>query len=193
MHFISNFVDAQPADPAPVHSNSAFVFSGRLVREKGPAMLARSARDENVEAVFIGDGECHEEVLRANPEATITGWLPYQEGLQHLRSARALVFPSRWYEAQPLVILESAANGIPAIVPNTSAARDMVEDGVTGLWFEGGNEKDLSAKIAMLKDPDLASRLGIAAYRKFWAAPPTLDWHVGQLESAYTEALSSLN
>jgi glycosyltransferase involved in cell wall biosynthesis len=193
IHFISNFVDAQPCEPAAVSVNQAFVFSGRLVREKGPVMFAECARRAGVYAVFVGDGECREEVLHANPDAIITGWRPYQDGLRELRSARALVLPSRWYEAQPLVVLESAANGIPAIVPDTSAARDMVENGVTGLWFKGGSVKDLSAKITMLTDPIFASKLGTAAYRKFWSAPPTLDWHVSQLESAYRAALSSFN
>ena len=193
LHFISNFVDAAPAGPVPVHMNRSFVFSGRLVREKGPILFARCARRNDVEAVFIGDGECRDDVLQANPEAVVTGWLPQHEVLQHLRRARALVFPSRWYEAQPLVILEAAANGIPAIVPDTSAARDMVEDGATGLWFRGTSEDDLAAKIRMLKDPDLALRLGTAAYRRFWAEPPTLEWHVTQLEAAYRDALSCFN
>ena len=189
VEFISNFVDAVERPAAPVESNTKFVFSGRLVREKAPALFAQCAAEMNLEAVFIGEGECREEVLRAYPSASITGWLPYQQTIDTLRSARALVFPSLWYEGQPLVILEAAANGIPAIVADTSAARDMVVDGVTGLWFRSGDAADLKRKLAALQDARYAASLGKAAYARYWADPPTLDAHVTKLEAVYRKLL----
>ena len=40
--------------------------------------------------------------------------------------------------------------GIPAIVPDTCAAREQVVDCVTGLWFRGGNSDDLQQKMEYL-------------------------------------------
>ena len=102
-----------------------------------------------------------------------------------------LVLPSLWFEAQGLVVAEAAAMGIPSIVPDTSGARDWVDDGIDGFWFRGGDADDLSRQILrLLREPALAGRLGRAAYERFWAAPPTLDQHLGELERIYGDMLA---
>ncbi len=47
-------------------------------------------------------------------------------------------------------IIEYMACGIPAIITDIGAAREIVEDGKTGLLFEAGNTNDLSNKIELL-------------------------------------------
>jgi glycosyltransferase involved in cell wall biosynthesis len=111
-----------------------------------------------------------------------------------MRRARVLVFPSLWYETQGLVVAESAAMGVPSIVPDGSAARDFVTDGVTGLWFASGNADDLRTQIArVMTTPGLAGRMGRDAYRGFWAEPPTLDSHLARLEDVYASILARRN
>ena len=189
VRFISNFVDMPRNEPAAVQDNTAFVFSGRLVPEKGPVLFAGAARQASVPAVFIGEGESRAAVLAANPGARLEGWLSYADGIARLRSARALVVPSLWLEAQPLVILEAAANGIPVIVPDRCAARDLVENEVTGLWFKTGDQEDLRQKIETLRNSQLAAQMGAAAYDRYWSAPPTLDVHLDKLEALYCDIL----
>jgi glycosyltransferase involved in cell wall biosynthesis len=189
VRFISNFVDMARSEPTPVDRNSAFVFSGRLVPEKGPVLFAEAARQANVPAVFIGEGGSRDAVAAANTNAELKGWLSYEGGIEQLRKARALVVPSLWLEAQPLVILEAAANGIPVILADRCAARNLVEDGVTGLWFSTGDLDDLRKKIEALKDGRFAQRLGAAAYERYWAAPPTLEAHLDKLEELYCDVL----
>ncbi len=186
---VPNFVDVDKPEPAPVAENSRFIFSGRLVPEKGPLLAAEAAAEAGAQLTLIGDGEQREAIARRFPEVRMLGWLDHAEGLEALRGARALVLPSLWLEVQPLVVLEAAANGIPVILPDTSAARDLVEDGVTGLWFRMGDARDLAHKMALLGDPEYARRLGQAAYDRYWAAPPTLDLHLQRLEAVYHEAL----
>jgi glycosyltransferase involved in cell wall biosynthesis len=107
-----------------------------------------------------------------------------------LRKSRALVFPSLWYETLGLVVLEAAAHGIPSIVPDFSAAREIVEDGVTGFHFKGGDESDLRSKMRKLQDPEVAARLGRAAYDHFWASPfSSLDAHISSLQEIYENML----
>jgi len=55
-----------------------------------------------------------------------------------------------------LVVLEAAALGVPAIVADTSAARDLVRDGHTGLWFKGGDALSLRAAMQRLMVTQLA-------------------------------------
>jgi glycosyltransferase involved in cell wall biosynthesis len=190
VRFVPNFVDMEKPQPAPVGRNQGFAFSGRLVAEKGPCLAATAARLAGASITFIGDGEQRDAVSSINPASRILGWLPHVEAVNALRAARALVFPSLWLEVQPLVILEAAANGIPVIIPDCSAARDLVEDKVTGLWFRMGDAKDLAEKLKLLEDPILASKLGSASYERYWSSPPTLARHIEKLEALYHDILA---
>ena len=102
-----------------------------------------------------------------------------------------LVFPSLWYETQGLVVLEAAAKGVPAIVSDGCAARDLIVHGETGLLFRNGDVADLCQKIMMLKDPKLAEYLGRQAYERYWANPYTIDYHIKGLESVYMKLISN--
>lgn len=129
------------------------------------------------------------DIQRCNEKARFTGWLPRSEALNWLRRARALVLPSLWYETQGLVVLEAAALGVPAIVPDTSAARDLVNDGHSGLWFKGGDAESLRAAMRRLMVTQVAQDMGRAAYEHYWQDAPTIDRHISKLERAYLEIL----
>jgi glycosyltransferase involved in cell wall biosynthesis len=162
-----------------------------LTPEKGVYLFAEACRRAGVRPVYVGDGECCAQLERKFPEAVCTGWRAEAEVREIMMTARAVVLPSLWYETQGLVVLEAAAIGIPAIVAETSAARDYVIDGATGLWFKGGNAEDLTSKISLLKDSAAAHRMGRSAYDRFWSNPPTMERHVEGLERAYACMLHS--
>ena len=62
-------------------------------------------------------------------------------------------------------------------------------DGETGLWFRGGDAGDLTLKLRRLAaDDELTSRLGQAAYARFWSESWDLDTHLDRLEAVYAEA-----
>jgi glycosyltransferase involved in cell wall biosynthesis len=185
IHQIVNPVFVDKTEPVPVAGNDTFLFVGRLTPEKGVFLFAEAARLAGVTPHFVGDGECRDELVRRFPDATVTGWLGAGELEACMRRARALVLPSLWYETQGLVVAEAAARGIPAIVPENSAAAEAVLDGRTGLCFARGSAPDLATKMMRLKNPDLARTLGREAYRQFWEDPPTLDRHLDRLEPLY--------
>ena len=109
-----------------------------------------------------------------------------------MRGARALVFPSLWYEGQPLTILEAKALGLPIIVADSCAGSDEVENGVTGLWFKSGDVDDLARALAELRDDDArVTAMSHAAYRAYWDEPKTLDRHVDGLLSIYHSMLDA--
>ena len=110
--------------------------------------------------------------------------------MHHLRRSRALIFPSLWYETLGLVVLEAASQGIPSVVPHNSAAAEIVTHGVTGLHFRTGDEVDLRAQLRRLRDPELARRLGRAAYEQFWSSEyASPDAHISSLEHVYATTL----
>ena len=57
-------------------------------------------------------------------------------------------------------------------------------DGVTGLYFRSGNEANLREKIDIMKDPEVAGRMGKAAHKRFWTPPGFgIELHRRRLES----------
>lgn len=190
VHRLSNFTDVVRRERVDAAANSPFVFSGRLVKEKGPAIFAQAARAARVPALFLGEGECRDAIIQAMPQAVISGWLLPDQSLQQLRRARALVFPSLWYEAQPLIILEALAQGIPCVVSETSAAREMIIPGRTGLLFRTGDVADLQDKLAQLHDDELVDRLSRNAYEEYWKSPRTLESHLDGLTDIYHTMLT---
>ena len=86
-------------------------------------------------ATFVGDGPEAEAIHSANPDAEITGWLTPDEVQAHLARARALVFPSLWFEGQPLVPIEALVRGLPVVCGAWSAAAEVVRDGENGVIY----------------------------------------------------------
>ena len=64
----------------------------------------------------------------------VLGELGHDDKVELLRKARAFVFPIEWEEPFGLVMAEALACGTPVVATPRGAARDIVEDGVTG-WL----------------------------------------------------------
>jgi len=190
LHEVSNPVDVADLGPKSEPASGDFVFVGRIAREKGPLLFAEAARRAGVEPVFVGDGPIAGELAAAYPEARLLGWKPKAEVLALMRAARALVFPSLWYEGQPLTVMEAKAMGTPVAVSDGCAGREEIEDGVAGLWFGNGEPEALASALVRLKDDSLAARLSNGAYRSYWTNPPTLGRHVAAILEVYHQALS---
>jgi glycosyltransferase involved in cell wall biosynthesis len=127
--------------------NDTFVFVGRLSPEKGGLLFAKAAREVGVKAVFVGDGPQAEEIMSANPDATVTGWVSPPEVQGYLAKARALIFPSLWYECQPLVTIEALVRGVPVVCGSWSAASEVVEDGVNGVIHDDNSVSTLAKSL----------------------------------------------
>ncbi len=189
VHHVRNMIEITRDEPVEPHANKPFVMVGRLSREKGPHLLAAIAHRTGWPVRFIGEGDSAGEVRRLSPSSTMTGWVPRDLVREELSGARALIFPSLWYETEGLVVLEAAAMGVPAVVADSCAARDLVIDGETGLYFRGGDETALQTTMARLQDDQLVRRLGQAAYLNYWKQPRSLENHVADLEEVYAQVL----
>ncbi len=188
---VANPVDVEPLGHKADAASGDFIFVGRLSPEKGPALFAEAARRLGRKAVFVGDGPLRPELAARYPEAVFVGWQDPAGVKQRLRGARALVFPSVWYEGQPLTVLESLAMGTPVIVSDICAAREAVQDGITGLRFRNGDAEALASAMSSLADDAIARRMSHAAYESFWSDPLTLDRHLDGLEGVYRAVLAT--
>jgi glycosyltransferase involved in cell wall biosynthesis len=182
---VPNPVDVVKGQPVAVRDNPGFVFIGRFTTEKRCALFARAALQAGVPATFLGEGPEERTIRAVNPAARILPWGSAEKVEQVLSTARALVFPSVWYETSGLVVAEALARGVPVIVASATAARDLVRDGVNGLLCEPGSLEGLVAGLRRLQDDDCAALMGENAFAMYWANPLSRSAHVDQLLGAY--------
>ena len=188
IHRVSNPVEAEPLGHKDDPREGDFLFVGRLSAEKGAFLFAEAARRAGVTPVFIGDGPVAEELRARFPQARLLGWRSPAEVRAAMRAARALVFPSLWYETFGLTALEAKAMGTPVIVADACAAREAVTHDVTGLWFKSGNVDALASAIRELANDVVIARMSRASYDAYWAAPSTLARHVAETLAVYEKA-----
>jgi UDP-glucose:(heptosyl)LPS alpha-1,3-glucosyltransferase len=80
-------------------------------------------------------------------------------------AADMLVHPS-FYDSCSLVLLESAACGLPMLVSRENGAAELLTDGIEGLLLNDASDAGrLAAQMKFMLDPDTRKRMGSAARR----------------------------
>ncbi len=138
----------------PVKKNR-FIYAGRISYEKGVEDLLKCWQNNNIdsELVIAGDGPAREVLenrSKSDPTIKWLGGVTRKEILELLSNSQALIFPTKWYEGQPLILLEALSVGCPVITSRIGNSQDIIEDGVTGLHFTPGDTADLFQKISSL-------------------------------------------
>jgi glycosyltransferase involved in cell wall biosynthesis len=155
---VPNFVDTNRyrARYAP---GKAFLYFGRLSREKGLATLIRAAAASGSQLYLAGTGpqelELRELAVELKADVTFLGFLSGDLLHDAVREARAVVLPSEWYENAPMSVLEAYALGKPVIGARIGGIPELIHEEETGLGFVSGDVESLSAALrAMAELPD---------------------------------------
>ncbi len=133
------------------------VFIGRLVWQKDPLTFLKAIKliankITNFEVIILGDGNLREEMesfVKKNnltPKVSFKGWITKDEMIKHYQSAIIQVISSR-DEAMSIAALEALSCGLFVISTPVSGNTEIIQEGINGLFFEIGNEIDLSEKI----------------------------------------------
>jgi glycosyltransferase involved in cell wall biosynthesis len=163
-----------------------FLFAGRLVEEKGIAVLSEAARLAGVRVVVAGDGPLRESLQR-DGTLELRGWLGEREIATLTTEALASVVPSVWFENAPMSILEPMAAGTAVVASAIGGISEQIDDGVEGLLTEPGDAGSVaSAMTRLASDAGLARRMGeagrVRVRRDF-----SPEGHVGTLLDTYRE------
>ena len=67
-----------------------------------------------------------------------------------IAAAKFVVFPSEWYENCPFSVIEAQYYGTPVIASRIGGTVELIKEGMTGEFFEPGNQKELEEKIRNL-------------------------------------------
>ena len=162
------------AKPMPLPTNTFnMAYVGRLVTEKGPAMLLEAAKcltDEGVcfQLSFIGDGperarlEKLADSLGLKESTTFTGDLRGVQLEEAVSKIDLVVMPSLCEETLGLSAIEQMMRGRVVIVADIGGLSEVV--GEAGLKFAPGESQALAACIRRVVDnPTLARSIGLMA------------------------------
>jgi len=194
----NRFVPNTIADPV-----YTLVFSGRLVPKKGVDTLLQAlqlviARYPECRLLVLGDGPERDTLQRLTRHLGIAENVHFYGPFKNselptlLQQARIATLPFRHspggdQEGLGLATIECMGCGLPVIIGDVPATRDVVNDGVTGLVVPSDNPERLAAGIQrLLADPVLAKRLA-AAGREF--VVDRFDWQ--NIASRYARLLGS--
>jgi glycosyltransferase involved in cell wall biosynthesis len=199
-----NFVHSAGAGPAvetpdvggPARSDAPILFVGRVTVDKGVDLLldAWEGHETLPPLEIAGDGPLGPRVAEAanrTDRIRFAGQLDRGGVRQRMATARALVFPSRWYEGQPITILEAFAAGLPVIAARIGSIPELIDDGRTGILFAPGDPDDLARAVDWaVANPDSMRKIGAEA-RAAHASLYTEDANYDQLMAVYLRALGS--
>jgi len=178
-----------------------FLSVGRIVHDKGidelvSAFVRCYEANDKVRLIMVGSFEDEldpvsdkaRNLLQNHPGIIMAGWSDAVE--YYMLFAYALLHPSH-REGFPNVVLQAGAMGCPVICSRIEGNVDIVEDGVTGMLFEKGDEDQLYERLCIaVKSPEKIQGYAGNLRRKIetW-----FDQRIvfGLLKEAYTELLES--
>jgi len=173
--FLPKTRDDNLARELPVRSGDIIVVHlSNLTAAKRPLDIVNSAEralDQNPRLLYVivGDGPYRERMEEAcrrhhiTERFRFTGWVDYDRVQDYVNLADIVVMPSE-AESQARVYLEAQACARVLVASDIPGAREVIEDGETGLLFRKGDIDDLTTKTLLAaSDPELRARIGRSA------------------------------
>ena len=169
-HFVS---DPGPRERPPSSSNR-IVFVGRLSEAKGVRTLIEAWRTHppaGMELEIVGEGDLRaEREVELPPNVRFVGWLKRDAVLRRLMTARALVFPSEWYEPFGMVLLEAMAAGLAIVGSDIAAVREITQPFDDRQLVAPASPEKLAGALAMLSEDAFVDAAGSVARARYLEA-----------------------
>lgn len=187
-----NFV---PSELGPGPGDGDFVlYAGRLSKEKGIPVLLNAWHKAKPRGRLLvaGDGPLApvvEEYSRRDNSIEYLGRLTLAETYRYMGHARAVAFPSLWYEGMPRVIIESFSRGTPVIANRCGSMAEMIRHQETGWLVESGDCVGLADVLSSVFTDQFASARIRSAARAEFERNYTADRQYELLMDAYQQAI----
>lgn len=174
-------------------------FVGRLVPDKGGALLLRAAQrvvalHPKTKFVFVGEGPSRKEweVLATRLGITKNVFFAgVRDDMPRVYASLDMVVLPSLIESMPMCLLEAMAASRPVIATRVGAVPKLINHEQTGLLLEPGDVGGLAGAILLLlRDTELARRLaenGRAHVARHYSAEAMAKNYMGQ----YQEVLAS--
>jgi glycosyltransferase involved in cell wall biosynthesis len=170
--------------------------AGRLdpVKDYGTLLQAMVDVPEAARLVIAGSGPMENELRRLCDELGLEDRIQFlgfePNVLRWMLAANGLVLASRW-EGLPMVVLEAAACGVPAVATDVPGTHEVVVDGKTGFLAAQGSATALAeAMTRMMEIPGEERRAMGERARQFVQERYSLDAALDRWEALYAELLA---
>jgi glycosyltransferase involved in cell wall biosynthesis len=137
MRHIPHFIETKDV-PVKTAPGSGVLVAGRLSPEKGIDVAIRAIGEMDGAMLDIAGTGPEEETLRRLADSVAPGRVRFHglvdkaEVQRLMLCAAVVVVPSRWYENQPMVVLEALARGVPVVGSALGGMPELIEPGTTG-------------------------------------------------------------
>ncbi len=167
----------------PLKGQLDFVIAASEIAKRNPeAHFIIVGRDNTVGQEFRRELKRMARVLGIDRRFTFLDWIDDLPAL--LAALDVFVSPSH-SESFGLVILESMLSGVPVVATRTDGAKELLDDGKTGLIVPVGDPVAVSGAVSkMLNDRPYSARISAAA-RKVGLDRFSLKQMVDQTEAVY--------
>ena len=189
--YVPNFVDVGRYSPR-YETGNAFLYFGRVIRQKGVGTLIRAAAAARSKLLIAGTGPEMQEMkaLAASLQADVTflGHLSGQQLHETIGSCRAVVLPSEWYENAPVSLLEAYALGKPVIGARIGGIPEMIRENETGACFTSGDVDSLRKALEDFQARPARQLQDMGAAGRRWVAEDfTVAMYRQRMMSVYRE------
>jgi glycosyltransferase involved in cell wall biosynthesis len=147
---------------------------GRLAYEKGFDMLINtwkfvSEKHPDWQLNIFGNGNQKQNLLQLIAEQQLDSVVEIHDPVdtiqEQYQTHSMLIFPSRYLDALPMVLIEALSSGLPLVSFNSPCGpKDLITDGVNGFLVETGDINTLAEKIDnLIESESLRQSMGKAA------------------------------
>ena len=139
-----NFVSSTVNSKTYSERSNRFIYAGRLTESKGikELLCAWKILEKDMpdapELLICGTGELAgfaDEFIQENRLRHVkrTGEISGEEVSGLMADSKALIYPTRWYEGEPVAIIEAYYAGTPVIATDIGGVSEMILEGRTGI------------------------------------------------------------
>jgi len=177
LEWVPHFVDCNAVATADKPGRGV-VCAGRLSNEKGIDVLIEAvghlgpSLGDAAHLDIVGEGP-EQEALARLAEERAPGQVRFHgrvaKAAVHdlIRNSTVLALPSRWYENQPMIVLEALACGVPVVGTSLGGTPEIVADGVDGTIVAPDDPEALAGALGdLLAHPRRAFEMGRAGRAK---------------------------
>ena len=193
MLHIPHFIETKdiPVKTAP---GSGVLVAGRLSPEKGIDVAIRAVGELDGTVLDIAGTGPDEEALRRLADTVAPGRVRFRglvdkaEVQRLMLAAAVVVVPSRWYENQPMVVLEALARGTPVVGSALGGMPELIEPGVTGELVRENDPHALAEALTpYVRDPGHGYSMRDAA-RASIVSEFSPERHLARISATYAVA-----
>ena len=121
-----------------------FIYAGRLTESKGVRELLKAWEiientngDDTPYLIICGAGELADHISEYIEKhglhyVNYIGEIPHDKLLYYMAESKALIYPTRWFEGEPMAITEAYSVGTPVIASDIGGVSELIEEGRTG-------------------------------------------------------------